>query len=249
METNVSEKAQAVRLTHVPTGIVVESNTQRATEANLEVAKRVMQVRLALLTAQILLKPIYNAAMRTYDYSNGYVIDNRSSNVYRLLQPFVDGYKTSHLVLRSHLIAELTATGGVLPFQKGNAIIVITDESRRKSQDSTDESSLFVADLCRMYVRYAEEMGLEYQFLDSIETGVGGYTQVIFEIKGDAAHNLFSLETGLHQCLRVPHFTQSDTLFTSLAAVCVLNVDRLAETIRLNPDELVVETYTSYAQS
>lgn len=122
----MSDRAQAVKLTHVPTGIVVKHDEQRTTAANFEAAKRVMQVKLALRNIA-LLQPFHGTAMRTYDYQNGYVIDHRASSadLYRSLQPFMDGYKTSHLVLRSHLIAALTAAGIELPFQEGNAIIVI----------------------------------------------------------------------------------------------------------------------------
>jgi len=55
-----------------------------------------------------------------------------------------------------------------------------------------DEAGLFVADLLRMYMHYAEARRWSVEIISANETGIGGYKEVIFMVKGKGG--LFTLE-------------------------------------------------------
>ncbi|HCW93610.1 MAG TPA: peptide chain release factor 1, partial [Flexistipes sinusarabici] len=52
-----------------------------------------------------------------------------------------------------------------------------------------DEATLFVADLLRMYTRYAERKGFKTEIVEANDTGVGGYKEVVILIKGRGAYS------------------------------------------------------------
>jgi peptide chain release factor 1 len=67
-----------------------------------------------------------------------------------------------------------------------------------------DEAALFAADLFRMYTRYAERRGWRVEVVDAHEIGLGGYKEVVFEIKGRGAYSRLKYESGVHRVQRVP---------------------------------------------
>jgi peptide chain release factor 1 len=107
-----------------------------------------------------------------------------------------------------------------------------------------DEAGLFAADLTRMYMRYAENQGWKTELLDSNETGVGGFKEVVFQIAGRGAYSRFKYESGVHRVQRVPITESSGRIHTSTATVAVLpemdDVD-----IHIDPNDIEMEVYTS----
>ncbi|HSQ25813.1 MAG TPA: peptide chain release factor 1 [Anaerolineales bacterium] len=85
-----------------------------------------------------------------------------------------------------------------------------------------DEASLFAADLFRMYVRYAERMRWEIDVLSANEIGIGGYKEIIFNVKGKGAYSKLKYESGVHRVQRVPVTESSGRIHTSAATVAVL---------------------------
>ena len=85
-----------------------------------------------------------------------------------------------------------------------------------------DEASLFAADLFRMYVRYAERMRWEIDVLSANEIGIGGYKEIIFNVKGKGAYSKLKHESGVHRVQRVPVTESSGRIHTSAATVAVL---------------------------
>ena len=67
-----------------------------------------------------------------------------------------------------------------------------------------DEAGLFVSDLLRMYLKYAELHHYKTEILSANETGIGGYKEVTFTIKGKGAYSRFKFESGVHRVQRVP---------------------------------------------
>jgi peptide chain release factor 1 len=67
-----------------------------------------------------------------------------------------------------------------------------------------DEAGLFAADLYRMYNRYAETRRWNVELLSESETGIGGYKEVIFTVKGRGAYSRMKFESGVHRVQRVP---------------------------------------------
>jgi len=85
-----------------------------------------------------------------------------------------------------------------------------------------DEAGIFAADLFRMYTRYAEERGWKTEILSASDTGVGGYKEAIFEVKGKGAYSRLKYESGVHRVQRVPVTESAGRIHTSTATVAVL---------------------------
>jgi peptide chain release factor 1 len=85
-----------------------------------------------------------------------------------------------------------------------------------------DEAALFAADLFRMYSRFAERQGWKSEILSENGIGIGGYKEVILEIKGRGAFSKLKYESGVHRVQRVPSTEASGRIHTSTATVAVL---------------------------
>ena len=107
-----------------------------------------------------------------------------------------------------------------------------------------DEAGLFAADLYRMYTRYAERQGWGTELLSAHATGVGGYKEVVFGVKGRGAFSRFKFESGVHRVQRVPITESSGRIHTSTATVAVLpEVDEVE--VHVDPKDLEIEVYGS----
>ena len=108
-----------------------------------------------------------------------------------------------------------------------------------------DEANIFAGDLFRMYTRYAEKQGFNYQVYNSIEGTAGGYSQIEFIIKGNGAYSLLKYESGSHRVQRVPVTESNGRLQTSTATVLVMpEADEDVE-IEINPQDLRIDIYRS----
>jgi peptide chain release factor 1 len=102
-----------------------------------------------------------------------------------------------------------------------------------------NEAGIFGADLYRMYNRYAEKKGWKTELLSSNETGVGGFKEVIFMIKGRGAYSRFKYESGVHRVQRIPITESQGRIHTSTATVAVMpEVDDVD--IQIDPKELEI---------
>jgi len=105
-----------------------------------------------------------------------------------------------------------------------------------------DEAGLFAADLYRLYTRYAEQKNWKTEILDSNETGVGGFKQIVFEVKGRGAFSRLKYESGVHRVQRVPLTESQGRIHTSTATVAVLaEVD--AVEVEINEKDLEIDTF------
>jgi len=107
-----------------------------------------------------------------------------------------------------------------------------------------DEAGLFAADLFRMYSRYAQSQGWDVDIINSNESGIGGFKEVIFEVKGDGAYSRFKYESGVHRVQRVPVTESSGRIHTSTATVAVLPEAEEVE-VSINPDDLRIDIFHS----
>jgi peptide chain release factor 1 len=85
-----------------------------------------------------------------------------------------------------------------------------------------EEAALFAADLFRMYSRYAERHHWEVEILSANETGIGGFKEIIFMVKGRGAYSRLKYESGVHRVQRIPVTEASGRIHTSTATVAVL---------------------------
>ncbi|MCA2001045.1 MAG: peptide chain release factor 1, partial [Chloroflexi bacterium] len=107
-----------------------------------------------------------------------------------------------------------------------------------------DEAAIFAADLFRMYTRYAEEKKWKVEILSENAIGVGGYKEVIFEVKGKGAFSKLKYESGVHRVQRVPATESQGRIHTSTATVAVLaEVDDVE--IEIPESDIEIEVYRS----
>lgn len=85
-----------------------------------------------------------------------------------------------------------------------------------------DEAGLFAAELMRLYIHYAEARGWNVEMISSNETGIGGYKEVIFMVKGKGAYSRFKFESGVHRVQRIPTTESGGRIHTSTVTVAVM---------------------------
>lgn len=107
-----------------------------------------------------------------------------------------------------------------------------------------NEAALFAADLFRMYSRYAQSKGWQTDILSLNESGIGGFKEIIFEIRGKGAYSRLKYERGVHRVQRVPVTEASGRIHTSTATVAVLPKAEEVD-ISINPDDLKIDIFHS----
>src|SRR5829696_673480 len=107
-----------------------------------------------------------------------------------------------------------------------------------------DEAAIFAADLFRMYMRYAEDKRWKPEILSENAIGVGGYKEIIFEVKGKGVYSKMKYESGVHRVQRVPATEAQGRIHTSTATVAVMaEVDEVE--IEIPESDIEVEVYRS----
>ncbi|MDP3115356.1 MAG: peptide chain release factor 1 [Candidatus Cloacimonadaceae bacterium] len=124
------------------------------------------------------------------------------------------------------------------PIDDKNAIIEI------RAGTGGEEAALFVADLYRMYSYYAEKKGWKLQLLDSSETGLGGFKEIIFQLSGDQPYGLMRFESGVHRVQRIPVTESGGRIHTSAVSVAVLPEAEEIDVV-INDAEIRVDVYRS----
>jgi len=103
-----------------------------------------------------------------------------------------------------------------------------------------DEAALFVADIFKAYVRYAENMGWKVEIVSSSEGVLDGYKEMIAIIKGQGAFSKLKYEGGAHRVQRVPKTESQGRVHTSAVTVAVMpEVDDVE--ININPNDLKID--------
>jgi len=85
-----------------------------------------------------------------------------------------------------------------------------------------DEAALFVADLYRMYSRFAETKNWKFEIMNINETELGGIKEIVFSISGNNVYENLRYESGVHRVQRVPATEASGRIHTSAVTVAVL---------------------------
>jgi peptide chain release factor 1 len=107
-----------------------------------------------------------------------------------------------------------------------------------------DEAALFAADLFRMYSYYAQKRGWKIEVIDQNETGIGGFKEIKFEVKGAGAFSRLKWESGVHRVQRVPETESQGRVHTSTVTVAVLaEMDEVD--VELDMNDVRVDVYRS----
>ncbi len=107
-----------------------------------------------------------------------------------------------------------------------------------------DEASLFAGDLFRMYERYAAKQGWKVEVMTASEGSMGGYKEIIAEIRGRGAFAKLKYESGVHRVQRVPDTEASGRIHTSTATVAVLPEAQDVD-VPINETDLRIDTLRS----
>jgi peptide chain release factor 1 len=104
-----------------------------------------------------------------------------------------------------------------------------------------DEAALFAGDLFRMYERFAAKQGWKVELVSASDGSMGGYKEVIAEIRGRGAFARLKFESGVHRVQRVPDTEGSGRIHTSTATVAVLPEAEDVD-IAINEADLKIDT-------
>jgi len=85
-----------------------------------------------------------------------------------------------------------------------------------------DEAGIFAGELARMYMRYAETIGLKIELIEKNESSPGCIKEIIFAIRGGGAYGMMKYESGVHRVQRIPVTESQGRVHTSAASVAVL---------------------------
>jgi peptide chain release factor 1 len=108
-----------------------------------------------------------------------------------------------------------------------------------------DESALFAADLLRMYSYLAQKVGFNLKVISANNSEVGGYKEVICEVRGDGAYSWFKYEGGVHRVQRVPATEKQGRIHTSTTSVAIMPLIEENSEFKLDMKEVEVVASTS----
>lgn len=103
-----------------------------------------------------------------------------------------------------------------------------------------EEAALFAEELAHMYRSYAEKEGWNVKVLSESKSELGGYKEVMFEIRGKNTYKRLKYETGVHRIQRIPATEKSGRVHTSTASVVILPIRKKSK-IQLNPADIDME--------
>ncbi len=107
-----------------------------------------------------------------------------------------------------------------------------------------DEAGLFVADMFRTYIKYAENQGWKTEIMNSSESEAGGYKEMVFLVKGESVYSKLKFESGVHRVQRVPATETQGRVHTSAITVAVIpEVDDVE--IEIKSEDLKIDTMRS----
>ena len=105
-----------------------------------------------------------------------------------------------------------------------------------------DEGNIFAGDLYRMYTKYAESKGWKVQVLEASVSEAGGFSQIIYSVKGTDVYRELKYESGVHRVQRVPKTEAQGRIHTSTATV-LCQPEAEEEDIEIDPKDLTIETH------
>ncbi len=99
--------------------------------------------------------------------------------------------------------------------------------------------------LYRMYICYSEKNGYKLTELDRLEGDEAGIKSVSFKVEGENAYGYLKAEKGVHRLVRISPFDANKRRHTSFASLEVMPEIEDNEEIKVNPDEIRVDTFRS----
>ena len=204
----------------------VGANYQRAGELNKE---------------RVDLEPLYQKsreyrqAMKSYDEAKTILDTEKDSELVALAKADMEDLAPKIEILEKQIKGMLVPKD---PRDDKNVYVEI------RAGAGGDEAAIFAADLFRMYTRFAEDKKWKTELMSESSIGIGGYKEVIFEIKGKGVFSKLKYESGVHRVQRVPATEAQGRIHTSTATVVVLaEVDDVE--VDIPESDIEIEVYRS----
>ncbi len=124
-------------------------------------------------------------------------------------------------------------------YDAGDAVVTIQADAG--GTDAQDWAEI----LLRMYLRWADQRGLETEVIEASPGEEFGIKSATFTVRGENAYGILKAERGKHRLVRLSPFDQAHRRHTSFAQVIVAPLLEEAGKIELDEDELRIDTYRS----
>jgi peptide chain release factor 1 len=124
------------------------------------------------------------------------------------------------------------------PFDEKDVVVEI------RAGTGGQEAALFATDLFEMYRRYAERRRWKTDVLSSSPSELGGFKEIVLEVKGKGAYSRLKHESGVHRVQRVPVTESGGRIHTSTATVAVMPEAEEVE-VELRQEDLQIDVYRS----
>ncbi|WP_419538729.1 peptide chain release factor 1 [Mycoplasma phocoeninasale] len=108
-----------------------------------------------------------------------------------------------------------------------------------------DEANIFSGNLFRMYQKYCEEKNFKLKVIDSTFGDAGGFSQIVFNVKGEKVFSQLKFERGVHRVQRVPQTETQGRVHTSTATVTVLPEIEDDVKIDIKPEDIEIDVFRS----
>jgi len=113
-----------------------------------------------------------------------------------------------------------------------------------KGAEGGEEANLFARDLFDMYQAFAGQNRWELEMMNAQSSDMGGYTDVVFMLRGNDVWRKMKYEGGPHRVQRVPVTESQGRVHTSSATVSVLPEAEEVE-VQIDEKDLQVDVYRS----
>ena len=106
------------------------------------------------------------------------------------------------------------------------------------------EAALWAGELTEMYRHAAERQRWKTEVLSASPSDLGGFKEIVLEVRGKGAYSRLKHESGVHRVQRVPVTESSGRIHTSTATVAVLPEAEEVE-IEIRPEDLEFQVFRS----
>ena len=177
----------------------------------------------------------YRQAMKSFDEAKTIIVTENDAELVALAKADVDDLTPKIEALEKAIKGLLVPKD---PRDDKNVIVEI------RAGAGGDEAAIFAADLFRMYTRFSDTQKWKTEMMSESSIGVGGYKEVIFEVKGKGAYSKLKYESGVHRVQRVPATESQGRIHTSTATVVVMaEVDDVE--VDIPESDIEIEVYRS----
>jgi peptide chain release factor 1 len=107
-----------------------------------------------------------------------------------------------------------------------------------------DESAIFAGELFKMYSYFAERHNWKIDIISSSDSDMGGYKEIIANIKGDKVYSYLKYEAGVHRVQRVPETESQGRVHTSACTVAIMPEAEDVDIV-LEDKDLRIDVYRS----